>query len=117
MDQLDIHHEDVLLKMFMYSLEGEARQRYQSLPVSSISSLNYFHVAFHSFCKRIYHVECLLNDCCKQFKSLSKKLQQGFSDEISEDILECSHNAPNSFDGHSNGSLPEEFGTGNICEG
>jgi hypothetical protein len=26
MDQLDIHHEDVLLKMFMYSLEGEARQ-------------------------------------------------------------------------------------------
>jgi hypothetical protein len=28
MDQLDIHHEDVLLKMFMYSLEGEARQWY-----------------------------------------------------------------------------------------
>ena len=26
MDQLDIHHEDVLLKMFMYSLEGEVRQ-------------------------------------------------------------------------------------------
>ena len=25
MDQLDIHHEDVLLKMFMYSLEGNAR--------------------------------------------------------------------------------------------
>jgi hypothetical protein len=28
MDQLDIHHEDVLLKMFMYSLEGDARQWY-----------------------------------------------------------------------------------------
>jgi hypothetical protein len=26
MDQLDIHHEDVLMKMFMYSLEGDARQ-------------------------------------------------------------------------------------------
>jgi hypothetical protein len=117
MDQLDIHHEDVLLKMFMYSLEGEARQWYRSLHVSSISSLNDFHAAFHSFCKRIYPVECLLNDCCEQFKSLSKKFQQGFSDEISEDILECSHNAPNSFDGHSNGSLHEEFATGNICEG
>ena len=24
MDQLDIHHEDVLMKMFMYSLKGDA---------------------------------------------------------------------------------------------
>jgi len=28
MDQLDINHEGVLLKMFMYSLEGEAKQWY-----------------------------------------------------------------------------------------
>ena len=72
---------------------------------------------FHSFCKRIYLVECLLNDCCEQFKPLSKTFQQGFSDEINEDILECSHNAPNSFDVHLNGSLNEEFATRNICEG
>ena len=26
MQQLDIHHEDILMKMFMYSLEGNARQ-------------------------------------------------------------------------------------------
>ena len=26
MDQLSIHHEDILMKMFMYSLEGYARQ-------------------------------------------------------------------------------------------
>ena len=26
MDQLSIHHEDVLMKMFMYSLDGCARQ-------------------------------------------------------------------------------------------
>ena len=32
MDQLDIHHEDVLMKMFMYSLEGDARGWYRSLP-------------------------------------------------------------------------------------
>ena len=54
MDQLDIHHEDVLLKMFMYSLEGNARQWYRSLPISSISSIKDFHVAFYVYCKRIY---------------------------------------------------------------
>jgi hypothetical protein len=75
MDHLDIHHEDVLLKMFMYSLEGEARQWYRSPHVSSISSLNDFHAAFHSCCKRIYPVECLLNDCCDQFKSVRKKIK------------------------------------------
>jgi hypothetical protein len=30
--------------------------------------------------------------------------------------LECSHNPPNSFDGHFNGSLHEEFVARNICE-
>jgi hypothetical protein len=58
-----------------------------------------------------------LNDCCEQFKSLRKKIQEGFSNEISEDILECSHNALNSFDGHLNGSFHEGFVAGNICEG
>jgi hypothetical protein len=28
MHQLGIHHEDVLMKMFMYSLEGDAREWY-----------------------------------------------------------------------------------------
>jgi hypothetical protein len=26
MQQLDIHHEDILMKMFMYSLDGDARK-------------------------------------------------------------------------------------------
>jgi hypothetical protein len=34
-----IHHEDVLMNMFMYSLEGDSCDWYQSLPPSSISSL------------------------------------------------------------------------------
>jgi len=37
--QLNIHHEDVLMNMFMYSLEGDDREWYQSFPPSSISSL------------------------------------------------------------------------------
>ena len=49
--------------------------------------------------------------------NLLEKKSGGFSEEISEDILECSHNAPNSFDGHLNGSIHEEFAAGNIYEG
>jgi hypothetical protein len=59
MYQLGIHHEDVLMKMFMYSLEGEAREWFRSLPPSSISSLKYFHVAFHNHCKKYFSNECL----------------------------------------------------------
>jgi hypothetical protein len=46
MQQLDIHHEDILMKMFMYSLEGDARQWYRTLPASSISSLKTFMMFF-----------------------------------------------------------------------
>jgi hypothetical protein len=54
MDQLNIHHEDALMKMFMYSLEGDARVWYRSLPASNISSLREFHVAFNEQCKRYF---------------------------------------------------------------
>ena len=37
--QLDIHHEDVLMKLFMFSLEGDTCQWYKSLPHFIISSL------------------------------------------------------------------------------
>ena len=39
MVQLNIQHEDVIMKMFMYSLEQDAREWYFSLPAASISSL------------------------------------------------------------------------------
>ena len=39
MHEWEIHHEDVLLKMFMFSLAGDARECYHSLPPGSISSL------------------------------------------------------------------------------
>jgi len=65
MIRLGILHEDVLMKMSMYYLEGDAQQWYMYLPPSSISSLKYFHVVFHAYCKRIYHVEILLEHCCE----------------------------------------------------
>jgi hypothetical protein len=35
-NQLDVYHEDALIKMCVYSLDGDARKWYRSLPISSI---------------------------------------------------------------------------------
>jgi hypothetical protein len=40
MHQWEIHHEDVLLKMFMFSLAGDSRGWYHYLPPARISSLS-----------------------------------------------------------------------------
>jgi hypothetical protein len=62
MDELNIHHEDVLMKLFMFSLERDVRLWYKSLPHSSIPSLKYFHILFHQHCKRIYSAKILFED-------------------------------------------------------
>jgi hypothetical protein len=64
MEELNVHHEDVLMKLFMFSLEKDARLWYKSLPHSSIPSLKCFHTLFHQHCKRIYSAEILFEDCC-----------------------------------------------------
>jgi hypothetical protein len=69
MIQLDVYHEDVLMKMFVFSLEGDAREWYRSLPPSSISSLNEFHRVFHHRCERYFAQEILLEGCCEKFHS------------------------------------------------
>lgn len=53
MHQLGIFNEDVLMKIFMISLYGDAWERYRYLPTTRISSLKDFHVEFHSYYKRI----------------------------------------------------------------
>jgi len=64
---LGIHHEDVLMKMFMYSLEGDAREWYRSLPLASISSLKKFHAAFNDHYKRFFPTDLLFENCCEEF--------------------------------------------------
>jgi hypothetical protein len=54
MDQLDFYHEDVLMKILMHSLDGDAHQWYFSLPHSSISSLKKFHSTFKKHYKGIF---------------------------------------------------------------
>lgn len=69
MDLLDLQHKDVHMKMFMYSLDGDAREWYFSLPPSSISSLKDFHTVFYQHYKRYFSWELLLQQCCEKFKS------------------------------------------------
>jgi hypothetical protein len=64
MDELNVHHEYILMKLFIFSLEIDARLWYKYLPHSSIPSLKYFHIRFHQHCKRIYSTEILFEDCC-----------------------------------------------------
>jgi hypothetical protein len=68
MHEWEIHHEDVLLKMFMFSLAGDARERYHSLPPASISSLEQFHAAFNKHCQRYYSYELIFHSCCEEYK-------------------------------------------------
>ena len=56
------------MKMFMYSLYGDARQWYFSLPPSSISSLKDFHKAFIEHCKRYYSDEFAFDNCFEEYK-------------------------------------------------
>ena len=64
-------HEDVLIKLFKFSLEGNAREWCQSLPAVSIHSLKDFHVAFNSYYEKIYSADLLFLECCHEF-NLSK---------------------------------------------
>jgi hypothetical protein len=94
MHQLGISHEDVLMKMFMYSLEGHACEWYLSLPPSSISSLEEFHTTFHANCKRYFPEEFLFEQCCEEFNShfqhtitcsFSRQDERGFVDKEVEE--------------------------------
>ena len=58
-------HEDVKMKLFMFSLDQEARVWYRSLPRSRISSLKYFHSVFNSFCRTSYAHKFLFEGCCE----------------------------------------------------
>jgi hypothetical protein len=72
MHRLQVVHEDVQIWLFYFSLEGIARDWYQSLPYASINSLADFHAAFHVFCKGIFSDDFLFPECCHEFNLLYK---------------------------------------------
>jgi hypothetical protein len=68
-----IVHKDVHIKLFRYSLKGEALDWCRSLPASSINSLASFHDAFNTFYKEKFPAESLFENCCDVFE---KHIQQ-----------------------------------------
>jgi hypothetical protein len=65
-------HEDVLIKLFRYSLDGATQDWCRSLSVACISSLSHFHASFNLFCKEKIPVDFLYQECCHEFDLLIK---------------------------------------------
>jgi hypothetical protein len=72
MVQLNIHDEDVRMKMFMYSLEGDAHKWYRSLPFSSITSLKkfiqHFIIDAKGFSLRNFFLNIVVKNLCYMIK-------------------------------------------------
>ena len=56
------------MKMFMFSLDGDAREWYRSFPPASISSLRDFHAAFNTQCQKFYSDELIHHSCCEEYR-------------------------------------------------
>jgi hypothetical protein len=87
MHQWEIHHEDVLLKMFMFSLAGDAREWYHSLPPTSISSLRGFHAVFNRCCQKFYSSKFISHNCCEKYGDSDQDMtvsNEGYEDEDCE---------------------------------
>jgi len=67
MEQRGIFLEDIQLKLLKYSLDEDARVWYKKIPRGSISSLKSFHIAFNHYCKGLYPLNALFEDCCIDF--------------------------------------------------
>jgi hypothetical protein len=91
MHQWGIHHEDVLLKIFMFSLAGDAREWYFSLPPTSISSLVEFHAAFNKHCQRYYSFEFICHNCCEECEDSEKDMVVSYEGCDDEDYKDEDH--------------------------
>jgi hypothetical protein len=88
MHQWEIHHEDVLMKMFMFSLDGDAREWFRSFPPASIPSLREFHAAFNRHCQQFYSSKLICHNCCEEYKDCVQGMtvsNESCEDEIYED--------------------------------
>jgi hypothetical protein len=82
-------HEDVLIKMFKFSLEEDAREWCQSLHAASIHSLKDFHDDFNSYYENIYLSHLILDDCCKKFAlHIQQRIESSSCNESGEDLIE-----------------------------
>jgi hypothetical protein len=67
MHQWEIHHEDVLMKMFMFSLVGDACEWHHSLPPASISSPREFRAIFNRHCPNNYSSKLICHNFYEEY--------------------------------------------------
>ena len=79
----------------MYSLYGDARQWYFSLPPSSISSLKDFHRAFTEHCKRYYSDEFAFYNCCQEYKLHSQDEKDNREEYLPQELPHLSYDFHN----------------------
>ena len=86
-------HEDSLMKIFMVSLEGDARSWYEGLPSEILCSLTDFHTVFHGHFKDQYPSLLLVQDCCMHDKGFIEQLKNMYGEEdfMDDAILEILH--------------------------
>lgn len=65
--KMGVHHEYILMKLFIMSLEGDTRKWYRRLPPSTISFLKYFHTIFCDYHRCLYPIGLLDFDCCEHY--------------------------------------------------
>ena len=81
------------MKMFMVSLEGNARSWYEGFPSGILYSLRDFHKSFHEHFKDQYPSLLLIQDSCTHDKESIENLKDIYSDDqyMDEEILEILH--------------------------
>ena len=89
-------HEDSLMKMFMATLEGDARSWYEGLPSKSLFYLTDCHTVFHEHYKNQYPSLLLVQDCCMDVKAFIEDLEKLYSDDelVDEELLEILYENP-----------------------
>ena len=77
------------MKMFMVSLEGNARL-YEGFPIQILYSLREFHLAFHEHFKNQYPSLLLVRDCCTHDRGFIEQQKGMYGEEefMDEEILE-----------------------------
>jgi hypothetical protein len=78
MQQLNIQHEDIHMKFFMYSVHGDALIWYHSLELSSVSSLEEFHATFNIHCQKIYSSKLICHSCCEEYKDCVQDITNSY---------------------------------------
>ena len=88
--------EDCLMKMFMATLEDEARSWYESLPPASIYCLKDFHAIFFERYKESCASLILVQNCCEHVSSFIEDLENfyGRDDLMDGEIMEALYQKP-----------------------